>query len=153
IAIGSSLFIRRLRIALGIVSLEHTHDGHSHDGHTHGDDQGHEGIDPSTPHSHGGRVHSHLPPGADGSAITWRSLLALGVSGGLLPCPSALVVLLSAISLHRIGYGLLLVLAFSFGLAGILTAIGLMFVYARRFVAVTSISSGRLVRVLPVMSA
>jgi len=77
---------------------------------------------------HGGRSHSHLPPGADGTPVTWRNLLALSVSGGLLPCPSALVVLLSAIALHRVGYGLLVV-AFSIGLAATLTAIGLAFVY------------------------
>jgi ABC-type nickel/cobalt efflux system permease component RcnA len=60
-------------------------------------------------------------------------LLALGVSGGLIPCPSALVVLLSAIALDRIGFGIVLVLAFSIGLAGVLTAIGLMLVFSRRF--------------------
>lgn len=75
-------------------------------------------------------MHSHLPPGAEGEAVTWRSLLALGISGGLLPCPSALVVLLSSIALHRVGYGLLLVVAFSIGLASALTAIGLAFVLA-----------------------
>src|SRR5205823_4957518 len=52
-----------------------------------------------------------------------RSLLAVGVSGGLLPCPSALVVLLAAISLHRVGFGLLLVLAFSLGLAAAITGV------------------------------
>jgi ABC-type nickel/cobalt efflux system permease component RcnA len=64
--------------------------------------------------------------------VTWRSLLALGVSGGLLPCPSALVVLLSAIALGRIGFGMLLVVAFSLGLAGVLTGFGILLVYAGR---------------------
>jgi ABC-type nickel/cobalt efflux system permease component RcnA len=91
--------------------------------------------------------------GADGSPVSWRNLLALGVSGGLLPCPSALVVLLSAISLHRIGYGLLLVIAFSFGLASVLTGIGLLFVYAKRFMDNRLFASGRLVRVMPAVSA
>src|SRR4030095_8361433 len=104
---------------------------HSHD-FAHYHDEDHE-QDPTQPHSHGGRVHSHLPPGADGGPVTWRSLLALGISGGILPCPSALVVLLAAISLHRVGYGLLLVGAFSAGLAGVLTAVGLAFVYGSRF--------------------
>ena len=58
-------------------------------------------------------THSHLPPGADGSRVTWRSLLALGVSGGLIPCPSALVLLLGAISLDRTELGMVLVVAFS----------------------------------------
>ncbi|MEG4323853.1 HoxN/HupN/NixA family nickel/cobalt transporter [Microcoleus sp. herbarium5] len=84
-------------------------------------------------HDHGdGRIHSHLPPGADGSAITWKSLLALGISGGLLPCPSALVMLLSASALGNVGLGMTLVVAFSLGLALVLSAIGLILVYAKR---------------------
>ncbi len=79
-----------------------------------------------------GRIHSHLPPGADGSTITWKSLLALGVSGGLLPCPSALVMLLSASALGNVGLGMTLVVAFSLGLALVLSAIGLILVYAKR---------------------
>ena len=62
----------------------------------------------------------------------FRSLLAVGVSGGLLPCPSALVVLLAAISLHRVAFGLLLILAFSAGLALTITGIGLVAVLAKR---------------------
>jgi ABC-type nickel/cobalt efflux system permease component RcnA len=108
------------------------------------------------PHTHGGHTHSHLPPGADGSRVTWKSLLALGISGGILPCPSALVVLLAAISLHRVAYGLLLVLAFSVGLAGVLTAVGMLFVYAGRILKTRRSSSrswGRLSQVLPLASA
>jgi ABC-type nickel/cobalt efflux system permease component RcnA len=100
----------------------------------------------------GQRGHSHLPPGADGTPVTWRSLLALGVSGGLLPCPSALVVLLSAIALHRVGFGLLLIVAFSMGLAGVLTGIGLLFVYAHRFLERFHVTSQRL-QLLPMLSA
>ena len=58
-------------------------------------------------------------------AITRRGLIALGVAGGLIPCPSALVVLLAAIAQHRVGLGMLLIFAFSLGLAATLTAIGL----------------------------
>lgn len=157
VVIGVGLLIRRLRAALGRHSqgVTHTHDGHIHtrtsDDQTHSPDHDHEG-DPTKPHSHGGRPHSHLPPGADGSAVTWKSLLALGVSGGILPCPSALVVLLAAISLHRIAYGMLLVMAFSVGLAGVLTAVGLLFVYAKRLLK-SSGHFGRLSEVLPVVSA
>ncbi len=96
--------------------VSHTHDHHhSHDGHH---------------HHHHDHNHSHLPPTNEGS-MKWSSLLALGISGGLLPCPSALVVLLSAIALGRIGFGLALVSAFSLGLAAVLTGIGLMLVYAK----------------------
>ena len=58
-------------------------------------------------------------------APSFRSLFAVGVSGGLLPCPSALVVLLAAISLHRVAFGLLLIVAFSLGLALSITGVGL----------------------------
>ena len=65
------------------------------------------------------------------SAAGWRwpadhlaGLLALGISGGLYPCPSAPVLMLGAISLNRIGFGLLLIVAFSLGLAGVLTLLG-----------------------------
>ena len=57
--------------------------------------------------------------------------MALGVSGGIVPCPAALVVLLSAVSMQRIGLGLLLIVAFSVGLAAVLIVIGLLMVYAR----------------------
>jgi nickel/cobalt exporter len=81
-----------------------------------------------------------------------KDLLAVGISGGLLPCPTALVVLLAAISLHRVGYGLVLILAFSLGLAGAMTAVGLAAVSARRFLRKKSFD-GRLVGTLPAVSA
>jgi nickel/cobalt exporter len=85
-----------------------------------------------TMHSHGGGpMHSHLPPGASGEKITWRSLLTLGISGGLVPCPSAMVLLLAAVALNKTAYGMLLVVAFSIGLAITLTLVGLAFLYAR----------------------
>ena len=61
--------------------------------------------------------------------------MALGISGGIVPCPAALVVLLSAVSMQRITLGLLLILGFSVGLATVLIVTGLMMVYARRFMA------------------
>ncbi len=118
----------------------HTHDSHDHgQGHHHG-------------HDHDHADHSHLPPGADGTPVTWRNLLALGISGGIIPCPSALVVLLGAIALNKIGFGLILVLAFSLGLAGALTAIGMTFIYAGRLFNRLP-SQGRLIQLLPVLSA
>jgi len=100
----------------------------------------------------GGRMHSHLPPGSDGEKITWRSLLTLGVSGGLVPCPSAMVLLLAAVALNKTAYGMLLVVAFSVGLAITLTVIGLAFLYARNRFQGTGRGS-RLPKVLPVLSA
>ena len=103
-------------------------------------------------HSHGGGpMHSHLPPGTGGERITWKSLLTLGISGGLVPCPSAMVLLLAAIALNKTAYGMLLVLVFSVGLAITLTVVGLAFLYARnRF---SSHSTGRWQRWLPTLSA
>jgi nickel/cobalt transporter (NicO) family protein len=86
----------------------------------------------ATMHSHGGGpMHSHLPPGASGEKVTWRSLLTLGISGGLVPCPSAMVLLLAAVALNKTAYGMLLVVAFSIGLAITLTLVGVAFLYAR----------------------
>jgi nickel/cobalt transporter (NicO) family protein len=81
-----------------------------------------------------------------------REILGVGVAAGLLPCPSALVVLLSAIALHRIGFGLALILAFSAGLAATITAVGLLAVLARRAFKRVSLD-GRFVRALPAVSA
>ena len=85
-------------------------------------------------HSHSDCPHTHdtccdLHDRAH-SPADWSSLLTLGISSGLTPCPSALVLLLSAVALHRIPYGLVLVGGFSFGLAFVLTALGLLAVYA-----------------------
>ena len=84
--------------------------------------------------------------------MTLKMLLALGISGGIVPCPSALVVLLSAIALHRVGYGLVLISAFSLGLASVLVGIGLLVVSARRF-ADRIPAGGPFLQRLPIVSA
>jgi len=81
-----------------------------------------------------------------------RGLLGVGIAAGILPCPSALVVLLSAIALHRVGFGLALILAFSAGLALTISSIGLLAVLARRTFGRLSLD-GPFVRVLPAASA
>jgi nickel/cobalt transporter (NicO) family protein len=96
------------------------------------------------------RPHHHDHHHHDAPSL--RSLLAVGVSGGLLPCPSALVVLLAAISLHRIAFGLVLILAFSAGLALTITGIGLVAVLARNTFRRIGFD-GPLVRLLPAASA
>jgi nickel/cobalt transporter (NicO) family protein len=135
--IGVNLFLARLR-----GQTDHRHD-HSHEhGHSHSHEADHDAHDsdhdhervrdhshtPTLPHSHT-HSHSHAPP--DGP-ISLRSLIALGIAGGIVPCPSALMVLLSAIALHRVGFGLLLIVAFSLGLASVLVGIGLLVVSGRR---------------------
>ena len=84
--------------------------------------------------------------------MTFGSLLALGVSGGIIPCPSALVVLLAAISLNRAALGVLLILAFSLGLAVVLSGIGITMVQARSLFERLPVNSG-FARRLPVLSS
>ena len=130
-ALGLTILRQRL---LGLPAFGHHHHGHDHD-HSHDHDHDHDdahahGI--AHTHAHDGHTHSHLPPGVDGGQITWRKLLALGISGGLLPCPSALLALLGAVAVGRAGFGVLVVIAFSLGLAATLTGVGLLFLYAGR---------------------
>jgi ABC-type nickel/cobalt efflux system permease component RcnA len=102
---------------------DHAHGAHGHD-HDHGDAHNHgQGHDHADEHG-----HSHLPaqPG-------FRGIVALGVAGGIVPCPTALVVMLGAIALDRAVLGLVLVTAFSVGLAGVLTGVGLLVVYGKRW--------------------
>ena len=96
-------------------------------------------------HQHGHDHHHHHSSGK-------RGPVAVGISGGLLPCPSALVVLLAAISLHRVAFGLLLVVAFSVGLAAAITGVGLVAVLAKRAFARFD-GRGRLLTLLPALSA
>src|SRR5206468_10089121 len=87
--IGAMLFYKRIRALRG---HSHSHDGHDHHhDHSHGHD-----------HDHGPHGHSHVPEGD----VTLGSLIALGASGGLVPCPSGLLLLLGAIRLDRIGLGI-----------------------------------------------
>jgi len=126
LVVGVGLTVFRLRVKDWLHTHAHHH-GHSH---------------------HHGHEHSHVP--APGTGL--RGVVAVGVSGGLLPCPSALVVLLAAISLHRVAFGLVLILAFSTGLALSITGIGLAAVLAKKAFARASFD-GRLIRALPAVSA
>jgi len=99
-------------------------------------------------HAHDHHHHHH----EHGDRITARGLLAMGASAGLIPCPSALVVLLGAISQHRVPLGMLLIVAFSLGLAATLTGLGLAVVYAGKLTARLDFG-GRVVSTLPVVSA
>jgi ABC-type nickel/cobalt efflux system permease component RcnA len=101
-------------------------------------------------HSHGHGHHHHHDD--QDRALTPRRLLGIGVSGGIVPCPTALVVLLAAISLHRVGYGLVLILAFSAGLAAAMTVIGLVAVTAKRTFERVDFNGGA-IRLLPAFSA
>ena len=138
---GVGLALLRQRWRGGKRGHGHDH-GHAHERTHHGephDHPHHHGPGPAQEHRHhdehqhnhahdGDHHHHHLPAGP----TSVRSLLALGLSGGIVPCPGALVVLLSALAWQRLGFGILLVVAFSVGLAAVLVAIGLLMVHARR---------------------
>jgi nickel/cobalt exporter len=126
VLIGAAVLRARLRDWLHVRAHRH---GHAH-------------------HHHHGHDHDHTPEPGTG----FRGLLAVGISGGALPCPSALVVLLAAISLHRLAFGLVLIVAFSLGLALTITGIGLVAVLARSAFARRSFD-GLALRILPALSA
>jgi len=108
VAMGCWMFYKRFRHARAHA---HGHAHHHHHGHSHS--------------------HAHIP-----EKISWSALAVLGASGGLVPCESALVLLLGAIALGRTGFGLILLAAFSFGLAVVLMAIGALVLYAKNLVPV-----------------
>lgn len=110
IGMGLRMFISRLR---NPVSHAHTHDmgEHSHNGAA-------------------GHSHAHvLPEGKSG----WRGILTVGIAGGLVPCPAALIVLLSALGLGRLGFGMMLIVAFSAGLALVLSLVGITVLYGEKW--------------------
>ena len=140
--LGAILFLRRY-VGSDAQQGHHHHHAHSHPG-------GHA-------HSHGrfervhppGEVQDHGPV----ATLSLRELVALGVTGGIVPCPAALVVLLSALSLRRVGFGLLLIVAFSLGLAAVLVTLGILMVYARRLMSRFRKEGPLLTRWLPLASS
>ncbi len=132
VLVGSSLLYRRAQALMGT--------GHHHD-HDHGS---------GLVHSHGGSTHSHAIEGE----ITPGSLIALGIGGGMVPCPSALILMLSAIALGRPGFGLLLLIGFSAGLSMVLIGIGALALYARHLLPDSrKASHHQAFRLIPVFSA
>ena len=167
VAIGAWMLYKRLRPR--VHAHEHTHqhahdhqhthdhlhdDGHHHHDHPHDHDHRHEHAhhdhdDHGHHHEHGPHGHTHMP-----DEVSWSGLVALGASGGLVPCESALVLLLSAIALRRVGLGLLLLVAFSLGLAIVLMAIGVLVIYAKNLLPESKRTSGNpFFRWMPVASA
>lgn len=180
VAVGGSLFYKRLKRLRAVAAHSHEehhhHDhGHSHDreqthehvhshahahahvhdhshthAHTHHHGHDHDHDHHHHDHDHGPHGHSHVPEGD----ITLGSLIALGASGGLVPCPSALVLLLASISFGHVGVGLILLIAFSIGLAGVLMAIGMAVLYAKSWLPDPAKTSRHpAFRLVPVLSA
>lgn len=139
VVMGIGLFVSRLHRLMtrtadstlhrhGLFGRPHSHlPGHTHDEHHHDHEHHHHGEHEHDNRHAGSPAYHHAAP-----QVSWRGLLTLGVAGGIIPCPSALVVMLAAISLGQVLLGMLLIVAFSFGLAGVLVAIGLALVLGRR---------------------
>jgi ABC-type nickel/cobalt efflux system permease component RcnA len=146
--LGCYMLLRRLTG----TATDHSHapgSSHSHShlpGFMHSHSHDHEGEQAKE----GSHDHTH-----DDSArsVSLTQLFTLGITGGIIPCPAALVVLLSAVALHRIGLGLFLILAFSVGLAAVLIGCGMLMVYARRFMTHLHIDGPLTKRWLPAASA
>ena len=147
--LGGCLLLRRYAGEAHTHSHTPTHT-HTHPhGHVH-HNSSHHGLAPHHPHTHGAPQEHHHE---QGRSVSFRQLLALGVTGGIIPCPAALVVLLSAFALHRVGFGLLLIVAFSVGLAAVLIAVGLVMVYAQNLLSHLQGEGPLISRWLPMMSA
>lgn len=105
-------------------------------------------------HSHGGKAHSHVP--LEDAPLGWRTLATMGIAGGLVPSPSALVVLLGASALGRPVFGAVLVVGYGIGMALTLTVAGLLLLRAQAVLERRGWTSGRsagALRILPVATA
>jgi len=156
VIIGAWLLYQRTRaLALADAHAHHHHHHHSHDGHhhhAHGDHHHHHHHDGFVhTHSHDGIEHSHVIPD---SKAGLGGLIALGVSGGLVPCPSALILMLSSIGIGRTALGLGMLVSFSAGLALVLMAVGIMVLYAKNHLpAQRAFRATPVFRLVPVLSA
>ncbi|MBY0512618.1 MAG: hypothetical protein K2P78_01750 [Gemmataceae bacterium] len=134
-AVGLWLLLRRVT---GQADHFHLFAGHDHHHHHHGD------------HDH----HHHHGPPPEGAKTTagWTRLVLMGLGGGLVPCWDAVLLLLAAIALNRVGFAVPLLVAFSAGLGLVLVVLGVGVVYAHRAGAVR-FKESRWFRYLPVVSA
>ncbi len=151
VAIGGWMLYKRLRgTAHAHVHDHHHHDhDHAHDHHHDHDHDHHHDHDHDHAHSHDHDPgHTHMP-----DEISWSGLVALGASGGLVPCETALVLLLTAIALRRVGLGLVLLVSFSLGLALVLMAIGILVIYAKNLLPDSAKTGNPFFRWVPVASA
>jgi nickel/cobalt transporter (NicO) family protein len=131
ITLGSGAFVAVLgaravaREVRGRLPLRHAH-AHAHPhAHPHEHEHGHTLGDAHHRHDQlDEAAHAQAHAIAGTAPLTFRSAVLAAVSGNIAPCPAALVVLLAAIGIHQIGYGLALIVAFSIGLAAVLTVLG-----------------------------
>lgn len=171
VALGVYLVLDRVRVTRrrrresaieALAAQPHDHEDHGHE-HPHGPAEEHahehphgagEQQVPTGWHSHGGTAHTHLPA-RPGQPLTWRTLVLLGIAGGLVPAPEAVFLLLGSIAAGRVAFGLVLIVSFGVGMAVVMTAIGLALVYARGMVErLPRVSGlGRLAQAVPLVTA
>ena len=160
VVIGGYLLIQRMNELRYNYGSDNGHEHGNDDGHEHSDDDQHHH---NHGHSHGGSDHHHNhghSHGAGGHShaiegeITLTSLIGLAVSGGMVPCPSALVLLLLAVSVGRIAFGIALLTSFSLGLAAVLMGIGLVVLFAKSLLPERAVNKeNAFFRYVPVLSA
>ena len=125
-------------LSAAVRRARHAHE-HHHPHHHHRQD-----------HDHDDHEHSHAIPGS--APLHFPSAVIAAMSGGIAPCPAAIVVLLTALHLHRVGYGLFLIVVFSLGLATILTGLGLAVVHGAAWLQRRS-SFAHLTRIAPFVTS
>jgi nickel/cobalt exporter len=158
VCLGFWLLLRRLSGGSDHFHLpgqgHHHHHGHSHHHHTHAPEQEH----PHHHHDHGHADHYHDEHGhahplqKKTASLGWWGLVALGISGGIVPCWDAIAMLFLAVGMNLLWLAFPLLLAFSAGLAGVLVLIGILVVKAKGF-AESHWGESRLMRALPIISA
>ena len=158
VIIGTYLLRRRVREMQNSTHSHehHTHSHHDHDHSQHAYEHSHSHDDHEHQHEHTHHDHAHGPDHQHITmeAIQKNSLLTnvmMGISGGMVPCPTALVVLFLAISLKKLALGLILIVFFSFGLAATLTTLGILFSKGSKLI--DRYDNNRIVARLPVISA
>jgi nickel/cobalt transporter (NicO) family protein len=142
LGLGSGLLLAAVGVGLLVRSRTGHHHPHPHD-HDHPPPHGHH-------HDHG--------TAAGAGPLGRRGLVALGMAGGLVPSPSAVVVLLGGIALGQVWFGVALVLAYGLGMAATLTGVGLLLAQVRarvdrRLRLPAGSVLARLGRLLPVATA
>ena len=138
---------------------DHGHDHHHDHDHAHGHHHDHDGHGHDHPrgswwkkifHTHGPGGHTHVY----GPTVSYKQLFLLGITGGIIPCPGAIVVLLIAMQRNLLTFGFFLIFSFSIGLALVLMTIGIMMVTAKSFLDRHHIGEGMITRrILPMASA
>ncbi len=159
-ALGVTLFVRAIRQRSTLFAHGHSHGGHSHGGHSH---HSHSRAEHSHDHHHDRHhdhdhdgAHSHVGHGesANTQPLRTRSLVAMGFAGGLVPTPSAVVVLLGATAIGRAWFGVLLVVFYGLGMSATLIAAGLALGWARKRFSIERASERalRLASLLPILT-